>query len=386
LALFAGLLLGVCFRVSAQTNLPVYTDRLLSGFEDWGWAPHSYTNTSPVYAGSYSLSVTAAAWNGVLLHRPELNTGGFTNLSFWVHGGEHGGQLIRISAKLGTNDSPGYEPPPLPAGKWQQFVLPLELIGAERKSNFQGIMFLLRGDGPETPFFLDEIVLEAVPAPPQLIIREAQPPPPAAAPTNAAPNKSAADKAAQGKTGVGLEIWVAGALTLIAVFLAWLVFVIRKTTSPAKIPAGPVNPLLPTGLNGVGRVGNGGNDDWRQRALAAEAVASKQAQILRENLVPELTELAKSSLVQGLASQRNSLLDTQRQAQQDLAALESRLAELQLPLRDRISVYEKRIAELEKELATRGEEMRELIRATLVLVRQRLDEERKKETVTNGAK
>ena len=52
---------------------------------------------------------------------------------------------------------------------------------------------------------------------------------------------------------------------------------------------------------------------------------------------------------------------------------------MRLPLRERILMYEKRIAELENELLSRGEEMSELIRATLSLVRQRLDEERQKD-------
>ncbi len=124
-------------------------------------------------------------------------------------------------------------------------------------------------------------------------------------------------------------------------------------------------------------------EDWRQRALAAEAVATKQAQILREKLVPELAEMAKQGVVQGLNSQRKSMLDTQRLAEQELAQLEARLAELHLPLRERIVVYEKRISELEKELATRSEEMRELVQVTLSLVRQRLEEEKKKEFVTS---
>jgi hypothetical protein len=56
--------------------------------------------------------------------------------------------------------------------------------------------------------------------------------------------------------------------------------------------------------------------------------------------------------------------------------LESRLSELHLPVHERIRAYEKRITELEKELETRGEEMRELTKATLLLVKQKLEQER----------
>jgi hypothetical protein len=117
-------------------------------------------------------------------------------------------------------------------------------------------------------------------------------------------------------------------------------------------------------------------DAWRQRALAAEALAAKQTQILDEKVGPELKQFAKEALVQGLYHQRNALIETQKRAQQALADLENRLSELNLPVHERIRAYEKRIAELEKELESRDEEMRELTRATLLLVKQKLEKER----------
>ena len=117
-------------------------------------------------------------------------------------------------------------------------------------------------------------------------------------------------------------------------------------------------------------------DDWKQRALVAEAMAGQQGQMLREKIMPELTEFAKQSLVQGLYAQRNELIDKQQKAQQAVAQLERRLAVLQLPLHDRIRAYEKRVAELEKEVENQGEEMRELTRTTLDLLRRKLEDER----------
>jgi hypothetical protein len=118
------------------------------------------------------------------------------------------------------------------------------------------------------------------------------------------------------------------------------------------------------------------NQDWKQRALVAEAMAGRQGQILREKLMPELAEFAKQGLVQGLYAQRNALIETQQVAQKSLVELEARLAALQLTLPERIQAYEKRISELEKEVETQGEEMRELTRATLALVRKKLEAER----------
>lgn len=139
-------------------------------------------------------------------------------------------------------------------------------------------------------------------------------------------------------------------------------------------------PRFPRALAIPGEAANDSSAEaWKQRALAAEAMAGKQGELLREKILPELTEFAKQSLVQGLYAQRNVLLETQLQAQRALAELESRLSTLQTPLRERIRLYEQRIAELEREVETQGDEVRELTRATLTLVRRKLEDERQSE-------
>jgi hypothetical protein len=175
--------------------------------------------------------------------------------------------------------------------------------------------------------------------------------------------------------------WVVGFLAIIIALLGFLVFLfwrrgvagsgVREVHSMSMLPALPESAAADS-LS---------VEDWKQRALVAEAMAGQQGQMLREKIMPELTEFAKQSLVQGLYAQRNALLERQQKAQQALAAFESRLAALQLPLQERIRAYEKRIAELEKEVETQGEEMRELTRATLALVRKKLEDEQGRERI-----
>ena len=40
-----GLVLLLAWAAPAQAPLPVYTDYLVNGFQDWGWAPRDYANT-----------------------------------------------------------------------------------------------------------------------------------------------------------------------------------------------------------------------------------------------------------------------------------------------------------------------------------------------------
>ena len=386
LALASVMPLGFNSNLAAGTaDLPIYTDEMANGFEVWGWAPHSLTNPAPVHAGSRSIGVSATAWSGLYIHHADLNTSGYTNLSLWVHGGESGGQLLRISGKLGTNDQSGYSLPPLPAQKWQQFIIPLELLGADNKTNFSGFLLLLQGDCPTNTFYLDDILLAAKLSPTEarVIVNESQTPPTT---TNrpALEQPQTAPPVGTGKPQASFILLIAAGLAAIVGLLVWLILVVKRNGLGARDLAPVSNvALVPRSSAPATTVEPASNEDWRQRALAAEAVASKTTQILREKLMPEMAAFAKGALVQGLASERNGLLETQRRAQQELTELEARLAELRLPLRERILVYERRIAELEKELSTRSEEMRELIRATLTLVRQRLEDEKKKELLGN---
>jgi len=184
--------------------------------------------------------------------------------------------------------------------------------------------------------------------------------------------------------------WILGALAAIVILLLYVLMVLRRNawSNAAAIQAS----LLPAGQPVAARAqlsmptgaelapATDGDGAWKKRALNAEALAAKQSQILGEKVGPELVEFAKETLVQGLYTQRSALIETQSRAQQALLDLEKRLAELNLPVQERILAYESRISELEKELESRNEEMRELTRATLILIRKKVEEARAEST------
>ena len=168
--------------------------------------------------------------------------------------------------------------------------------------------------------------------------------------------------------------WISGALVLLTLVMLFLLIAIRRSAILAP------RPLLADGnetkmlTDGAVIASSDESDHWRERALHAEAVVAKQARVLSSKVGPDLVEFAKEALVQGLYSQRNDLVEAQAKAKQTLAELEARLAELHLPAQERVRAYEERITELEKQLGSRDDEMRELTRATLLLVRQRLEQ------------
>ncbi|MEY2429969.1 MAG: hypothetical protein QOJ40_2854 [Verrucomicrobiota bacterium] len=105
------------------------------------------------------------------------------------------------------------------------------------------------------------------------------------------------------------------------------------------------------------------------------ADASRPSDV-RARLLPHLARLIMDKFVQKLISQRQDHLDAEQKAAADLAELEVRLAKIHAPLKDRLRAYEQRINELEDELAQKGKENRELIRAKILLVRKQLEAEK----------
>jgi exonuclease VII small subunit len=126
---------------------------------------------------------------------------------------------------------------------------------------------------------------------------------------------------------------------------------------------------------------DGAVDDpaWRERALAAEARAQKATAMLRASLLPHLARWMMNELVQRLLSQRSEIVTGQQKAEREVAELAARLEEVHAPLEDRLRAYEQRIAELEAELAAKGEQNLDLIKAKIETTRKKMEGERSQE-------
>jgi len=125
-----------------------------------------------------------------------------------------------------------------------------------------------------------------------------------------------------------------------------------------------------------------GHDDeahWRERAMEAEARAEKATALLRRNLLPHLARWMMNEVMQRLLLQRSETKNTQQMAEREVAELAERLASVHAPLEDRLKAYERRIAELEAELAAKGEQNLELIKAKIETTRKKLEGERSDE-------
>ena len=167
------LLLGTAANLQAQVPLPVYTDSLVSGFQDYGWAVHNYANTSPVRSGASSVSVTisTANFDGLQIYHSDTDSTAYSGINFWINGGASGGQRLQVYGLLhvGANANVGqgiyYSLGTLQTNVWQQFTVPLSAIGVANKSNFTGFVIQSSIGAVQPTYYLDDIQLNAVPVP-----------------------------------------------------------------------------------------------------------------------------------------------------------------------------------------------------------------------------
>jgi len=155
---------------------------------------------------------------------------------------------------------------------------------------------------------------------------------------------------------------------------------INNTPSVVKVPSVYDVPSvqIPLGVPAVNSANANtvSDDEWRRRALEAEARAEQAQAALKASLAPQLAASLKEAVVQGLAAQRSELLKAQQGAAMEISELVHRLDELKAPIQERLHSYETRIHELERDLAERNEENRELLKLKIEMTRRQLEAER----------
>jgi hypothetical protein len=153
-------------NLRAQMPLKIYTDKTVNGFHDSGFASRNLSNASPVHSGSFSISVTATTNQALSFGQNGIDSSPYGNFIFWANGGSAGGQLLQVYATIGDTDQPPYSAlAALSPGKWEQFTVPLSALNAANNRDLSKISVQLRG-GSSGTFYLDDIQLNAKPAPP----------------------------------------------------------------------------------------------------------------------------------------------------------------------------------------------------------------------------
>ena len=153
------------WTAQAQTRQSVYTESLQNGWQDYGWARLDYASTVQAHSGTRSIAVTPAAYAALYLHHDAQPAITYTNLSFWIHGGASGGQLLQVQATVGGAALTAKVLPAL-AAQWQQVSLPMASLGVTNQPGFDGFWIQDRSGRAQATFYVDDIVLDGTPPSP----------------------------------------------------------------------------------------------------------------------------------------------------------------------------------------------------------------------------
>lgn len=158
-------ILAIALAALGFADSSVYSDQIDNSWQNWSWAPVNFSNTTPVHAGTRSVSVTPnGAGQAVYLHHNAMSTTGFQTLSFWIHGGSVGGQQLQVQATINGSSLPAYSIPALAANTWTKVVVPLRGIGVRGVSNFDGFWIQDRSNTTLPTFYIDDISLTSRPS------------------------------------------------------------------------------------------------------------------------------------------------------------------------------------------------------------------------------
>jgi len=150
---------------SGQTNLLVYNESLVNGFQNWSWASVNLQNYTPApTTGVYSISVTDGGGQALWLQRTAFSSAPYTSVSFWINPGA-GGQKLKAWAALDNFQQPAFSLSTLTPNTWQKITLPLTALGAANKPNFTGFGIQGNSGGSQPAFYVDDIELVSAAAP-----------------------------------------------------------------------------------------------------------------------------------------------------------------------------------------------------------------------------
>jgi len=150
-------------------NLVWYADAPRAGLQDWSWTTHNLANTSPVHAGTNSISMEPDNWGGMyLVNQAEKHRfTDYQSLTLWVHGGSTGGQQVRLYltysglnvAALDLNDyiSGGN----VLANQWRQVTVPFDASTALTHGAFDGLFVMDDTGGNQGTLYLDDLQFNA---------------------------------------------------------------------------------------------------------------------------------------------------------------------------------------------------------------------------------
>ena len=123
-------------------------------------------NTSPLYLGSDTISVTDGAnYAALWLEHVPFNTSTYSSLDFWINGGSIGGQKQQVVGVINGTGQNAYSLGTLQTNVWQHFTIPLSSLGVAGTTNCTGFFIQSSIITAQPVFYVANVQLLSAPAP-----------------------------------------------------------------------------------------------------------------------------------------------------------------------------------------------------------------------------
>ncbi|MES1198817.1 MAG: hypothetical protein ABUS48_02440 [Pseudomonadota bacterium] len=146
---------------NAQTQpMPIYNNTLAPGWDNWSWAQVTLSFTIGDPSETPIKVETPAGWQALYLHHAPFGTAGYSMLSFFIHGGAHGGQTLSVIAVDAQGHPFGdhfFRVTPT-AQAWTEVDVPLSELGAQNQT-VSGFWIQDGTAQPTTRYYVNQIVL-----------------------------------------------------------------------------------------------------------------------------------------------------------------------------------------------------------------------------------
>ncbi|MDF2670602.1 MAG: hypothetical protein K0R67_2908, partial [Paenibacillus sp.] len=156
-------------------GLYVFDDEVQEGFANYSWAQHSVNEEDTVHTGSQSISFAPRNDDGLYFYSGRIITAKeFEKLQLWVHGGDQGGQQVKLVFMAGGQPVKELAlgsliPDGIPAGAWAKVELMLADLNLPGQL-FDGLLIAGTTSGQQEALYLDDIaVIRKYVAPPTVL-------------------------------------------------------------------------------------------------------------------------------------------------------------------------------------------------------------------------
>lgn len=146
----------------AIERLVVYDEELSNDWTNYGWADMDLAASEPTHEGSRSIRLKPDGDKALYFYKDRImNADDYESLTFWIHGGDAGGQAVKLVVSLGGQPAAERMVGDLldggiPAGKWGKVTL--DLADAGIRGIIDGIW--LWGEGSQSNVYVDDMAFE----------------------------------------------------------------------------------------------------------------------------------------------------------------------------------------------------------------------------------